>query len=267
MDQRNSRQSVLTPAMLELLQLEWESSMKQITAGSFSRLQDFETCAYRAKLKYVDRVPESKPELPKNREHPLDRGSRIHDEAEQFVRGKLDGLPVDLTHFSTEFYQARSLFEQGLVETEEMWCFDENWNTVDPDDFKRIRFRIMCDLVVDLTPNHALVVDYKTGKRYNNEIKHEQQKTLYAIGLCRRRPHVSKVTTELWYLDLPHEDIFAAVLTRNQATVLLRAIDARNKRMLEATHFPPSANKYNCKWCPFNVKNREDGEEVCKYAI
>jgi hypothetical protein len=145
-----------------------------------------------------------------------------------------------------------------------MWCFDENWRPVPADDYKRTRFRIKIDLTAQLTPGHALVVDYKTGKRWGNELKHEQQKTTYAIGVFCRKPEVTMATTELWYLDLPAEDIFATKLTRKQGMVLLRGLKARNERMLQASVFPAKPSKYNCKWCPFNGRH---GEQVCKHAI
>jgi len=233
-----------------------------IKAGSFSRLLDFEECPLRAKFKYVDRIPEPDrgPPPKGKKEWPNDRGSRIHSEAEQFIKGELPTLPADLANFSIELHRARELYEQGRVETEEMWGFDKNWIPCASDDHKRVRFRIMADLKVDLEEGHALVVDFKTGKRWGNEVKHEQQKQTYALGLFRREPQLAKVTTELWYLDLPQEDVFSAVLTRSQGVVLLRALDARLKRMLEATHFPPRPSKFNCKFCPYR-------EETCTHAV
>lgn len=237
----------------------------QISAGSFSRLDDFETCALRAKYKYVDRIPEPERGPPPRgmKEWANDRGSRIHDDAEAFVNDKTE-LTSELTHFSSELFQARELFKKGLVETEQMWCFDENWQTVDADDYKNTKFRIKMDLTVELTPTHQLVVDYKTGKRWGNEVKHEKQKVTYAIGAFQRKPKLTKITTEVWYIDLPDEDVYPSVITRTQGQVLLRGLDARNKRMLNATTFPHNANAFNCKWCPYNGKS---GEKVCPHAV
>lgn len=239
---------------------------RQITAGSFSRLDDFESCALKAKYKYVDRIPEPDRGPPPRgaKEWANDRGSRIHDEAEQFVTGKIEALTPDLMSFSEELTKARTLYQQGMVETEQMWCFDDKWNSVAEDDYKNTRFRIKCDLTVHLNEVHSLVVDYKTGRRYGNEIKHEQQKTTYAVGGFRRSAQTQKITTELWYLDLPTEDIFPAVLTRKQGAVLLKALDARNRRMLDATVFPPTPSAWNCRFCPYNGSS---GEQVCPHAV
>ncbi len=237
----------------------------RIVSGSFTRLSDFETCPYRAKLKYVDKIPEpERGEPTKGKEWADERGSRIHDEAEQFVKGEIETLPLDLVHFSKEFHQVRELHNKGMITTEEMWCFDEHWKPIKETDYKNTRFRIKMDLTVRINPTWAAVIDYKTGKRYGNEIKHDQQKLTYAVGMFKRESKIQKVTTELWYLDLPNEDLFPTVLTRAQAGRLLRSLDERNKRMLEATSFPPKANKYNCRWCPYNGKK---GEQICKHAV
>lgn len=238
---------------------------KTITSGSFTRLSDYEECAQRAYLKYVERIPEpDRGPPPKGKaEWPNDRGNRVHDDAERFIKGEGETLPTDLVHFSEELWRARTLYEQGLVTTEEMWAYDEDWKPIDPDDAKNTRFRIKADLTVVLDPVHKLVADFKTGKRWGNEMKHEQQKITYGIGMFLRDSELKKVSTELWYIDLPDEDVYTAVLTRSQAFVLLRALNARLKRMLTASTFPANANAYTCKWCPYN--NRNGG--VCKSAV
>ena len=79
-------------------------SNERIKAWSYSRLVDFEQCKLRAKLKYIDRIPEPARSLPPGKtEHANDRGTRIHDAAERFVRGGVELLP-ELKSFSTEFH-------------------------------------------------------------------------------------------------------------------------------------------------------------------
>ena len=62
-------------------------SNERIKAWSYSRLVDFEQCKLRAKLKYIDRIPEpARPLPPGKTEHANDRGTRIHDAGERFVQ-------------------------------------------------------------------------------------------------------------------------------------------------------------------------------------
>jgi len=241
----------------------------RIKSGSYTRLDDFESCPLKARLKYADRVPEPDrgPPPQGKKEWPNDRGSRIHDEAQAFVEGKASSLSNDLHVFRTELFQAQALYQRKLVETEQLWCFDEHWKPVADDDYANTRFRIKIDLNVGLSPNHRLIVDYKTGKRWGNEMKHERQKQTYAIGTFCRMPKVDLVTTELWYTDLPKEDIFPTKLTRKQGMVLLRALDARNQRMLNATIFQPTPSKQACRFCPYNPANRPESDpEYCSHA-
>lgn len=61
--------------------------------------------------------------------------------------------------------------------------------------------RIKLDALVFEEDNSARVIDYKTGKKWGNEITHGQQCLLYAIGTFYRYPEIEAVQTELWYLD------------------------------------------------------------------
>src|SRR5690606_8448838 len=66
----------------------------QIKSWSYSRLTGLEQCALRAKLAYIDRIPEPERPLPPGKtEHANDRGTRIHLAAELFVRGEAELIP------------------------------------------------------------------------------------------------------------------------------------------------------------------------------
>ena len=70
-------------------------SNERIKAWSYSRLADFEQCKLRAKLKYIDRIPEpARPLPPGKTEHANDRGTRIHDAGERFSPLKKDCSPA-----------------------------------------------------------------------------------------------------------------------------------------------------------------------------
>ena len=54
----------------------------------------FEQCKFRAKLQYVDKIPEPERPLPPGKtEHANDRGTRIHDAAENFVNRDINLIP------------------------------------------------------------------------------------------------------------------------------------------------------------------------------
>jgi len=243
--------------------------MKQVTAGSYSRLTQYEKCKYATKLKVIDRIPEpDRGPPPKHlKEWQNDRGSRIHDHAEAFVTGNADGQLPEMIHFTDEFNHLRELFQAGLVVPEQLWCFDKDWKPCREDAWNKIRFRIKTDATVFYNPDRikAIIIDYKTGRRKGNEMSHEQQKQLYAIGAFLMFPELEYALTELYYLDLPDEPTYPTGYTRVQAMALLkRSWGPRNNKLLNELVFKPSPSVFACKWCPYNLKQ---GSKACKHAI
>lgn len=135
-------------------------SNERIKAWSYSRLVDFEQCKLRAKLKYIDRIPEpARPLPPGKTEHANDRGTRIHDAAERFVRGSVELIP-ELKAFEAEFHDLRNKYEHGMVSLEGEWAVNKDWEPVawgDKDAWARIKL----DAFVRLSKTHAVVIDYK----------------------------------------------------------------------------------------------------------
>ena len=83
--------------------------MQKIDAWSYSRLSTFEQCKLRAKLAYIDRIPEPERPLPPGKtEHANDRGTRVHNAAEMFVQGGIELIP-ELRSFREEFLRLREL--------------------------------------------------------------------------------------------------------------------------------------------------------------
>lgn len=210
-----------------------------IKSASYSRLLDFETCPLRAKLKHVDRIPEEKSEA-------ADRGTAIHQLAEDFVGGKIKSLPPELRKFSDEFLALRERFKEKKVSLEGDWGFDRDWAVTS---WKDAWMRIKLDARVSLSKKHSVVVDYKTGKRFGNEVKHGEQVALYGLAELLREPDVEQVTVELWYLDI--DDMVSTLFSREQLFRHLPQFEKRLKKMTTATEFPANPNVFSCKWCPY----------------
>lgn len=221
-----------------------------LPSWSHSRIVDFESCKFKAFLKYDQRIPEPERPLPPGKtEHANDRGTRVHDAAERYVRGEIDDLIPELHTFAPEFIRLRGLFPSGAVHLEGEWGMDKNW---EPCDWRTAWLRLKIDSLTFLTPYEAVVVDYKTGKRWGNEIKHTEQTQLYALNTALRHPTLEVIHTELWYTDL--DELHAITYERHQA---LRFRDRWHKRgvaMTTATDFPANPNIFSCKWCPYGPK-------------
>jgi hypothetical protein len=144
-------------------------SADRINAGSFTRLKDFEECPLRAWLKYSAKVPEPAP--PVGKETPLDRGTRVHKDAELYVKGQKP-ITTELTAFEQELYGLHQVFLETPenISLEEMWCFDEDLKPVAWNDWDNTWLRVKQDAVVRNPHASTLVcIDFK-GFPVNTEI-------------------------------------------------------------------------------------------------
>lgn len=235
--------------------------MGKIRSTSFSRLLDYESCPFKAYLKIVEKIPEPERPLPPGKtEHANDRGSRIHDEAEKFIRGERGEPPIEvMQYFKDEFYSLRNHFKKGMATLEGEWGFDKDWQ---PCDWRNAWLRVKLDANVRIDKTHSAVIDYKTGRRFGNEIKHGQQTQLYSLAVVLRDPTIQMVTTELWYPDV--NDLARAQYTRLQALRLQAGFDRRFKKMTNATEFPATPNIESCKYCPYHPVR---GSGHCKKGV
>lgn len=225
--------------------------MTQIAAWSYSRISVFEQCKLRAKLAYVDRIPEPPRPLPPGKtEHANDRGTRIHEAAEMFIKGGVELLP-ELNSFKAEFLRLRDLYKQGKVALEGEWAVDREWT---PTSWKSSDAwaRVKLDAFVRLSKKHAVVIDYKTGKRFGNEIKHAEQGQLYQLAAFLKYPKLDTIDVELWYTD--QNELSHMQYTREQGLRFFRNFDNRGKTMTSEQLFPANPNIFSCRWCPYGPK-------------
>lgn len=226
---------------------------------SFSSLGDFEKCKFYSYLKRVQKIPEPVRDLPPGKlEHANDRGSRIHDHAEMFVRGKEKHIASEMRSFETEFMSLRESFKDGRVLLEGEWGMSKGW---EPADYKSAWLRLKLDALVFLSPTEAVAVDYKTGRKFGNEVKHAEQLQLYQLVSFLRFPQLETVHTELWYLD--QDDITSITYQRNQGLRFQYKWDKRGGAMMNATDFPPNPNIFSCKYCMYGPK----GSGVCEVGV
>ena len=222
-----------------------------LRSWSYSLLTVFESCKYRVKLARVDKVPDLQPKTY------ADRGTAIHQEAEDYVTGKA-ALTHNLRHFADDLLALNTHYAKGRVICEEEWGFDPNWVV---SDWNSAWLRLKCDVVVHLTPQHLAVIDYKTGKRFGNEMKHKEQLQLYALCALIRYPEIEEVTCELWYLD--QNELADFTMERKSLGKYLQIFNKRGSAVTSEKVFKPSANIISCKYCPYSPDNQ--GE--CQYGV
>lgn len=269
-----------------------------ITSWSHSRVTLFEQCKFRAWLLHEEKVPEPPRPLPPGKtEHANDRGTRIHNECEDYVSGKTEDMPVEAARFfKNEMEVMRQLYAAGRVSLEGEWGMNQAWEPtgwrgawMPLDSVKEINqalqdcekpfakpektlpeygsagdvikvgktcyiwvpawLRLKLDALVFLSDDHALAIDYKSGKRFGNEIKHGEQLQLYQLVTFLRYPKLERVTTELWYLDC--DELTSQSFTRAQGLRFMKTWDRRGTALTTANSFPPNPNKFSCRYCMY----------------
>jgi hypothetical protein len=218
------------------------------TSWSFSKLGDFTKCKKYFWLKHEQKIPEPERPLPKGKtEHANDRGSRIHDNLEGYVRGNHDDLcPEAEKYFGVHADFLRVMFEEGLVELEGEWGMNKDWEIAP---WANAWLRLKLDVLVHVGTDEAIVIDYKSGKKWGNEVKHAQQLQLYALVTALRYPHLEMITAELWYVDIG--ETTSQTFTRAQALRFKRGFDANGTAIVNCVDFPSNPNKWSCQWCMY----------------
>ena len=246
------------------------SETPRLKSASFSRWENFVDCPYKAWLAYGEKIPE--PTDPDAPETPGERGNRIHEQAEAFVRGK-GPLPNEAKDFKLPLTHLKNICKGNpeSIVMEQMWNFDDDWLPL-PGDLKpgdplweKIWLRAKLDVFVRLSPEVAVVVDYKSGKRWGKEIQHESQAQVYAVSAFRRFPELRVVWAEFWYFgkDLLHR-------TQYRWPGANRHLQSWKKRLgsvTSATRFPKTPSRRACFYCPYRTgtigKYGLDGTSDC----
>lgn len=226
--------------------------METIKSWSFSRLLDFETCKYRAKLKYIDRIPEPDRPLPPGKsEHANDRGTRVHTAAELYVQGGVELVP-ELQGYKEKYDELRTIYASSpqSISLEGDWAFDRQWNATAWRSYSAW-CRMKLDAFVQVTADFGRVIDYKTGRKHGNEVKHTEQGQLYQLAAFLKFPTLNSIDVEFWYTDHPVDQLYRTSYTREQGTRYFEKFNKRAEALTSATEFPPNPNAHSCRWCPY----------------
>lgn len=240
-----------------------------INSWSYSRLQVYQTCPQQAKFKFIDKLQE--PPRPDTGKEPAnDRGSRLHQSAEDYINGLIDEPAYELANFRAELDKARELALTQHAVAERMWLFDINWTPL-PDDapYEKIWLRIISDITVWVSDTELLIIDIKSGKRSGNEIKHAKQLQLYQLATFLRYPEIDTVTCELWYVD--QNELSHQVFTRTQGLRFFKTFNEEAQELCQDELFIPKPSQWNCRFCPFGPVETSNQwvtkMGACKYGV
>jgi CRISPR/Cas system-associated exonuclease Cas4 (RecB family) len=214
--------------------------MTNIDRWSYSRLGTYESCPKKAYYSYVEKIPQE--------QHPAaQRGTRIHQLAEDYIVGKLKIMPKELRLFSEAFEKLREDWLAKKVHVEQDWAFDKEW-AIAPwsGDTTWGRYKIDAFLKEEA---FGKVIDFKTGKYWSNQTGYRDQCSLYACGVFSRFPDLENVETELWYLD--HQKITRHAFTREEIEEVQVKFTERATVMCTDVEFTATPSDNSCRWCAY----------------
>lgn len=230
-----------------------EFPTEAVKAWSFSTLKKFENCQWAVKLAKVDKIYVESGEA-------AQRGTVIHDGCEDWVRGKIPELPADrrtkFDAFAGDFTELREQFREGKVSLEDEWGIRKDWSPCGWDD-DELWGRAKLDAFVMENENSCVIIDYKTGRKFGNEMKHADQGLSYALHAMHRYPELDVFKVEFWYLDEGLKMVRS--FNRRQLSMLLLRYHNRAKKLTTTRDFKPVANAHTCRFCEYGCNQNREG--------
>lgn len=230
-------------------------------AWSPSALKDYEECPRRTMLERAKRLcrrcfqgvvrkqcshcGEGEPP----RGEALERGERIHRDAEMYIRGQ-GKLTADLQKVRRQLGDLRSAYRQGQARVELQLAFTRKWKLTEwlaQDVY--VRFKL--DVLRLLGRTQSRVTDWKTG-RYRPEEDFSDQLNGYAVAALSAG-FGEEVEAELVFTDIGKPiTTGAGRLTLPRLGQAQQALDRRARRMLSDQLFAPRPGRY-CTWCRYSA--------------
>jgi hypothetical protein len=205
----------------------------RFTSWSYSRLTLWEQCPLRAKLRHLDKLPE--PSSPQ-----MDRGSMIHQLAQDYTEHKCETIADELKPFVRQF----DLLRRVQAKCEGQWGFTATWKPCDW--FARgIWLRVKCDAVYLQDDGVLVIVDHKTGRIYDD---HRDQLELYAVAGFVRYP-VERIRAEDWYID--QDAATQEEFSRDELPELQQRWECRVKPYFNDMIFAARPGPH-CRYCTFS---------------
>ncbi len=231
-----------------------------VSKWSFSGLKDFERCPRAVKLNKVDREPQKQGEA-------AERGSIIHDMCEQYVRGEIPSLIGDtktkFESFTSDFSKLKNIFDTQVegkypsLEMEENWGIRLDWSGCSWSD-DELWGRGKLDAFVLESATSCRIIDYKTGRKFGNEMKHADQGLSYALYAYHRfNKEIEHFTVEFWYLDQGEKSIRS--YSARQLEILQPRYHKRAIAMTTETVFKPKSNADTCRFCAYGANKSKKG--------
>lgn len=211
--------------------------MSMPTRWSYSSVTTYESCAAKWKYSYLDGIP-YKPSAA------MARGSRLHSDCENYVKGTLIALPYELKKVALRIENLRT---KG-AKAEAVWLLDKDWK---PTQFPADAWvKAIVDVHHFPTPDVIDLCDYKSGREYP---EHRDQLELYAVVALCTHPEVKRVEYSALYLDAGYSSNEGALLRGDMLEHKRKSWHDRAIRIWEDKQYLPNPGGA-CRWCDYSVK-------------
>jgi hypothetical protein len=229
-----------------------QAGSKRAVKWSYSGWATMMTCEYQYYGKYILGIYEEGAD-----DNPsILRGNELHKKQENYLLGKINGVPREFLPFSEEL--------QGLKKAkpivEQYWGVDPNWKPIKWNSW--VVFKMDAAVLPTERDNTLWVQDLKTGREYP---KHKDQASLGACIGYAQYPNVTRVNVEFWYAD---QGIIRDYEFKPKQ--LVRAtekwIKEGEKLLTPKKKYIPSPSEDNCRWCPIRSDRQGNCEAWKKVA-
>lgn len=216
-------------------------------ALSHSRLNDYNTCPLKFKLKYIDKASNFKEDG--NKSPHLIRGTNVHAALENHIIARNSGGELKestLKEVQDTMPLMDRIFEiYPQVLPEAQICVNSDWNRVDwfaPNAYMRAIFD-----VIGIASDKILIGDWKTGKYtdYTPPSGYGQLELSAAIALSMW-PERQVVDVAYYYVD--HRKSITKSYSQDRRIELVDHFNEEHLKVNSDTRFDPKVNQF-CKWC------------------
>jgi hypothetical protein len=207
-------------------------------AIGFSKLDCYRSCPAKFKFQFMDKLPQGSSPA-------MERGSKLHDDCEAYLRGWVSVLPTELEQWKDAFDDLKAL----KCKTEESWGFDKDWNKLSDWFQPQTWLRAKSDAHF-VSDGVLTIIDFKSGKY---RVPSTEQVELYAICGSAIYPEVEDVVAAFWYLDTMQ--IYDKRYTKAHLKELRKKYEGYFAPIFQDTTWKPSPSR-ECKWCSYSISKQ-----------
>ena len=243
-----------------------------MTLYSHSRLEAFEQCRYRYKLRYIDKVPS-----PVKKSVEAHLGECVHDALEWFYKNIMDGktptvdeligwysvdwqkkdtdeivIVRDLSKrdyfnkgvkFLIDYYMKNQPFEDGTIETEKkIWINLEK-------NFPHKVIGYIDRLVYNKEKGTYEIHDYKTANTLPDKSKFQKDRQLALYSIAVKELYGDKPVSLIWHYLNYNMKIISSRTSEQLEKLKRDTVELINK--IEVTNDFPTNKSVLCNWCEY----------------